>query len=924
MNKWQKLFAFGLVVGVALFCVQVLTGVENDRKLAEKRSSPQGRLPDTVVPLSYSLTLRIDPEQSHFSGVVKINLEINKAINEIWLHGQSIQASKIILKNKEGSKGQGSKNAQALIQSLNYKEMGHSGVVRLSANHTILPQTAELEIHYSAPFETQLSGLYKVEENNLSYIFSQFESIDARKVFPGFDEPRFKVPFQLALEIKQSDKGFANTPQIDEQTLAGGFKRLTFATTKPLPTYLLAFAVGDFDVVTHEAIPASANRAFDIPLRGIAVKGKGDQLAYALNNTADIVTILEDYFGTAYPYKKLDLVAVPDFSAGAMENAGLITYREQLLLLGDSPSYAQQREFASIHAHELAHQWFGNLVTMRWWDDIWLNEAFATWMGHKALNQWQPKFEFSRSLIKSGHQVMAQDALVNARQIREPIINNDVIESAFNRITYQKGGAVLQMFERFIGPEIFRQGVQYHMKRFAYGHADADEFIESIEQVSGKPGLKAAFFSFLTQPGVPKVELDWQCSGQQVSVKVKQSRYLPLGSDGSVERKWHLPVCLSLLSTVESAGNSTQPLCAIVTEVEQVLETQGACPVAIMPNYEGKGYYRFSYDKRHWESLLGQLAQLSAAEKYAVADNLAAAFRAGDVDANFYLTAVQQFIRQSNWDLVAEPLDELKFIADYIANPAEKLQLTVYLDRLYRPLLDKLGLEANTEQDRISPVATSLLRRDVVNFMALRVKAPELCDQLLTLAQHYIGYQTDNLLDPTVIAPDLVVTALMVALESLGQPYFDALQAQIEASSDSMFRQRGLTALGGVTDPLMAQQARNMVLSLSIKNNERGFLIRSQLRQIENHPAVYDWLKTYFGVMSTLLPQSVMASTPRVANGFCSKAQAEDVEAFFSEKTRNIAGAERQLAMALERINICIAIKDKQNGLRFADLTISN
>lgn len=926
MSKWQKLFAFLVFIGMGAFCFSVVSNVQHGRNLAEKRSSPQGQLPDTVVPLGYDLTLRINPQKSGFSGVVKIELQIHKAVQEIWLHGEDIHADEVTLYTHDNGKVKGK------AYDLAYKEMGHSGVVHLTTKHIIKPQTATLEIHYTAPFDTQLTGLYKVKDNQQPYIFSQFEAIGARKAFPSFDEPRFKVPFALTLEVKQGDKAFTNTPQIGETLLDDGYKQLAFATTKPLPTYLLAFAVGDLDVVEHEAIAPSDIRQKSVPLRGITVKGKSDQLSYALNATASALETLESYFGTPYPYEKLDLVAVPDFAAAGMENAGLITYREQVLLLGDSPSYAQQRLFARVHTHELAHQWFGNLVTMRWWDDIWLNEAFATWMTHKALNQWKPEFEFSRSLIRRGHKVMDEDSLVNTRQVREPITSNDMIINAFDRITYLKGGAVLQMFERFIGPEVFREGVQYHLERFAFGHADAYEFIESFEKVSGKTNLKAAFFSFLTQPGVPEIELDWRCVNDSVVLNIKQSRYLPLGTHDNNKPLWNLPICVTMIDDDpffrldgenkpnRLSGQNTKPFCSIVTEAEQTIKVQRRCPLAIMPNNEGNGYYRFRYDQDQWQALLQQLPRLSPAEKYSVANNLAAALKAGDVDASFYIKAVKPFTQESEWDLVTTPVDELKFIADYIANPQEKEQLAAYLDILYRPLLDKLGLQADTEQDETAPVATSLLRRNIVRFMALRVKEPALRQQLVVLAKAFINYQdgvSKVLEDKSLLNPDLVSTALSVAVQELGHPFFKALKTKIGASVDSTFRQQGLMALGAAIEPELAEEVRSMVLSLSIKNNERGYLLRSQMSHVEHQKEVYQWLKTYFAVMSTVLPESVMAFTPRVADGFCSEAEAKDVQDFFGEKTRNIAGAKRHLALALERIRICIAIKNHQSGLQF-------
>jgi alanyl aminopeptidase len=903
MSRWQQFFAFLMVITIGVFCVQIYSKVQHERHIAEKKSSPQGQLPDNITPISYDLRLRINPSLQRFSGVARISIHIKKPVKEIWIHGRNLRTNKVVLHSNAGP------------ISLEYKEMGRSGVVLLTSQQTILAQTALLEIHYNAPFNTKLSGLYKVKDSEQPYIFSQFEPVDARRAFPGFDEPRFKVPFDVTLEIKQSDKGFSNTRQINEERLADGYKRLTFATTKPLPTYLVAFIVGDFDVVEYEAIESSSVRDRTIPLRGISVKGKGSQLKYALENTASILKILEDYFAIPYPYEKLDLVAVPDFVSGGMENAGLITYREQLLLLANPPTFTQQRKFARIHAHELAHQWFGNLVTMSWWDDLWLNESFATWMANRAMNQWNPKLEYSRDLLRRGHSVMSQDALINARRVREPIENNDLILSAFSDITYKKGGAVLHMLERFVGEQTFREGVQHYLQQFAYGHANAHDFIESMAQVSGKPGLKGAFFSFLTQPGVPSIKLDWHCTQSKVAINISQSRYLPLGSLGETNQQWDIPVCLTLIHA-EQQHNSPE-VCQIITQSSQVIEVDQQCPVAIMPNNQGSGYYRFSYTQTQWDDILRYFSTLSVRERYSVANNLAAAFRAGDVTASYYIKSVKLFAQQDEWDVITTPIDELQFIADHIASPSEKKQLATYLDILYRPLMDNLGLDANTLDDEVKPVATSLLRHNIVNIMALRVKEPNLRKELLARGKAYIGFGGDNRLNESVINEDLANIALVVGVETLGKPFFDALHEMVDGSSNSAFRQRGLQALGSTTNSQLAEEVRSMILSLSIKNNERGVLINAQMRSKENQRALFEWLKTYFSVVATVLPEHLLAYTPMVGSRFCTLKDAQAVDDFFSQKIAHIAGARRNLALTLERIKICVALTNKQNGLDF-------
>lgn len=910
MNKWRKLGAFIVVMLIAAVSVQLYTTISDRHTISQKRASPQGPLPQYVEPLHYDLRLRVNPAEDKFTGFVKIDLDIKKPLREIWLHGQGIDAKYATLKSKQGD------------IELSYQEMADSGVVRLEAERTVLPQQAELEIEFSAPFDTKLAGLYKVTEKGNPYVFTQFEPIDARKAFPSFDEPRFKVTFDVALEIKQQDKGFANTPQIKEELLPDGFKRLTFARTKPLPTYLVAFAVGDFDVVEYGDIAPSNVREQAIPLRGITTKGKGEQFSYALANTASILATLEEYFGTPYPYEKLDLVAVPDFIAGGMENVGLITYREQLILMGESPSFGQQRNFASIHAHELAHQWFGNLVTMPWWDDLWLNESFATWMANRAMTDWDAKFESSRNMLHWGHGVMSQDSLVNARKVREPIAKNEMIESAFSRITYQKGGAVLSMFERYIGEHVFRLGVQNHMQRFAHGHATAHDFIESMEQVSDKPGLKKAFFSFLTQPGVPTVNLNWTCDEHQVTLSVEQSRYLPLGVGDNKNQVWSLPVCMTLLpSQIDFlAGKPSQDICHMIDKPQQRFIIQSGCPHAVMPNNLGSGYYRFSYGPSQWKNLLDVIDQLNTSEKYSIANNLAAAFRAGDIDANFYVKAAGIFAAQDEWDLISAPMNELKFIGDSMVSSSDKELLASFTEKLYLPVLKRIGLSADSEEDHVKPVATALLRRRVVEFLALRTKEPQLREQLTDMAIEYIGYQGRGHYDGDIkheaLNRDLAATAMSVAVQELGAPFFDALNERIDESSDSAFRQAGLVALGAALDQTLAEQVRSKALGLSLKTNERAYLISSQLRYKQHRHDVYEWMKTYFSPLSKVLPENLVEYTPTIASRFCDVKDADDVEAFFSDHLADNKAAKRNLATTLESIRNCAALKAHQKDVR--------
>jgi alanyl aminopeptidase len=898
MKKFFKglLYLFIAVI-IAVLAYQQFNSWQNTTDLAEQAESPQGQLPGWLIPNHYDLALKVDPDNASFSGEIKIKVALTQATQELWLHGKNLTASAANFISENGT-----------VTSLSYKEMGHSGVVKLSSNSIIEPQDGKISITFKGELAKDLAGLYLVKDGGLNYAFTQFEPDSARIAFPSFDEPRFKTPFDISLEVKESLKAFANTPQIKEETTENGFKRLTFKTTKPLPTYLVAFAIGDLDVVEHSSIPPNAIRKVEIPLRGLATKGKGKDMTYALENTASILVTLENYFGIPYPYEKLDIVAVPDFAAGAMENAGLITYREQLLLLGDNPTLGQQRSYASVHAHELAHQWFGNLVTMPWWNDIWLNESFATWMADMSMNDWNPEFGFERAMVRSGHNVMKSDIFLDTRQIREPIKNNGDIQSAFDGITYQKGGAVLQMLEDYIGKEAFRKGVRYHLKKYAYGHADAVQFIDSIEKHSDKKGIKAAFNSFLNQKGVPLVNVSYQCNQDEKTVTLKQSRYLPLGARSTAEQTWSLPVCIT---TINKEGNAKQ--CQMLSQTEESFPIVGEnCPIAIMPNAEGKGYYRWSLSSEQQLALLDSFDKLSGAEKYSVASNLAAEFKAGRIDASNYLTAIKPIIADKDWDLISQPVSNIKFISNNIANDDEQQKISAYLSGLYQPKLDEVGLFSTTAFDKENPVEAKLLRKTLINLVALTLEQPELLKTLSSMGEKIIGYQTDGKLNLESIEPELIAPALASAVKVHGKPFAEAVIAQLDNTEDGTLRQRLLVSVGRSSDPEVSIMVLDLMTSLSLRVNERLTLLGSHMSQKENQKNIYQWLKDKYSLISMIIPKQYIAMAPRIGAGFCSKSMRDDVEQFFTAKLAENPDSKRHLSTTLEKIEICIALKSSQ------------
>ncbi|HVR80469.1 MAG TPA: M1 family metallopeptidase, partial [Luteimonas sp.] len=379
---------------------------------------PTGPLPRNVVPTLVQLQLKVDPQQARFSGSTRIEATIAAPTKVIWMHGRDLKIVK----------------AQVLMGerriALTAEQVDVSGVLKLVAAEEIPAGKGTIEIAFDAPFG-ELQGAYKVKPDGRDYVVTQMEPLGARNTFPGFDEPSFKQPWDITLIVPKDDVAVANSVEAKTEDLHDGWKKVTFNRTEALPSYLVAFAVGPWDVAQGPDIAPNGARTTPIKLRGIAAHGQGDRMKYSLAHTPEIVRALEDYFGTPYPFDKLDNVAAPDFWAGAMENAGLIVYRDTLMFPDETSPVARRQSFWGVSAHELAHQWFGDLVTMKWWDDIWLNEGFATWMGNKIHGQLQPQAHTDRGLLEGALGAMGADSLASTRRIHEPIKDFTDIQSAF-------------------------------------------------------------------------------------------------------------------------------------------------------------------------------------------------------------------------------------------------------------------------------------------------------------------------------------------------------------------------------------------------------------------------------------------------------------------------------------------------------------
>lgn len=865
-------------------------GVSDD--VPEESPIPVGRLPEGVTPLEYTLFLEVVPGRARFQGQVDIRTRFDEAQRVVWLHGRDLNVTEAAAL-PEGAEPIGA----------TYRQETDDGVASLRFPEPIGPGEVILTLTFDAPFNRQLEGLYRVDTRGESYAFTQFEAISARLAFPCFDEPRFKTPFELTLSVRADHEAVANT-LITRTREVGDMKHVRFARTEPLPTYLVAMAVGPLDIVEHAPIAPNDVREQPIPFRGVAVRGQGARLAYALEHTAPLLADLEAYFGIPYPYDKLDIIAVPDFAAGAMENVGAITFRESLLLLDSERAPEQQkRAFAYVMAHELAHQWFGNLVTMPWWDDIWLNEAFATWMGNKVLRNVHPEYEPALSMLGSVHGAMGADSLASARQIRQPIESNHDIRNAFDAITYRKGGGVLEMFERWIGEDTFRDGIREYLAQHRFRTATADDLLDALSRIAGRD-VGTPFRSFLLQPGVPLVGVEPRCDDGAATLAVSQSRYLPVGSTGERAAVWQIPLCVRV-----GQGRETDEPCELVTEAEASVALEGACPDWIMPNAEGAGYFRWAMPSEDLEQLMrAGWRRLSPRERLSVASNIVASFEADTLDAADAFEAFGRIAADESRAVATEPMRTIAWARSYLVDEAGRAAVARFASRLYGQRGRHLGWNARARESS----EDSLLRHEVLSFLAFTAEDARVRREAALRGRRYVGFGGPGGIDRDAVHQELVGLALSVAVQEGDAAFFDHLLAAFRASDDALFRSEALRALGSTHDSALSERALALALDPALRVNEVPLILGTQLQMDETREQAWAWLTENFDGVFGRVAATRVGSAPWYAASFCSEEKAAEVEAFFAPRIERLPGGPRNLRGALEAIRLCAARVEAQ------------
>lgn len=837
---------------------------------------PLGRLSEDVQPFAYRLDLTIDPSAPRFSGTAEIDTMLRKPARIVHLHGRDLAMTRAVARvGRREIAGR-------------WRQLDATGVGELAFDAPLPAGPVTFAFAWDAPFGSGPVGLFRTRVGEDWHAWTQFQSIDARAAFPSFDQPSFKTPFATTLRTPPGLMAVSNGPLV-ATTREGGLDVHRFAPTPPLPTYLVAFMVGPF-VAQEGTIPPGSQRARPLPQRVVTTRQNAGRTAFALDATKDIVLLLEDYFGSAYPYAKLDQITSP-IMPGAMENAGAVLYQDSLLVLDRGAPVQQQRRAGMVIAHELAHQWFGNLVTPVWWDDIWLNESFANWMGFRIGDAWKPSLNIRAGALAEGFAAMETDALVAGRPIRQEIATSDQVDAAFDSITYGKGGHVVGMIAGFMGDAKFRDGVRRHMAKHRWGNATGADFYAALAEAAGDPRIVAAMRSFTEQQGVPLLTF----SREGDRWRVTQSRYAMPGATPPAAQ-WTVPMCVT-------AG--TERRCALV-EPGQPLEFPAGAGV-LSPNAGGTGYYRFELPRTDWDALIAVADRLPGGEAQALADSLGASFRAGRADAAQLVALAGKLARHPDSyasAVATEAVGEL--VAAGLSDEKARDGWRRFVARTYRPLLARHGFDPRLGAYAGEDPEIAQHRAQAVYRMAGTGRDARLASKLADAAGAYLDG------DRRALDPAWFGAAFEAHLRRGGSAAAKALVQRALASEDPLFRPAALDAAAESGRDDVARWLLDELADPRLRPSEKRDLLRGVIATGTTREYGFRWFTTH--VEELIAAGGIFQSSrlPRMLSGFCWEERAREIEAL-RPRFAGTPGA-LELERTIERVRTCGALKQARSA----------
>jgi aminopeptidase N len=835
------------------------------------------RLPPGVTPTHYTVWFAPDLERATFRGRETIDVSVQRPSTTVTLNAAEIEFGEVTI--EAGGRKQ---TAKVTLDEKN--EMA-----TLTVPQAIPAGRASIQITYNGILNDKLRGFYLSTANGRRYAVTQMEATDARRAFPSWDEPAYKATFDVSLMIDSADTAISNGAQMSDT--AGpetGKHTLVFARTAKMSSYLVAMLVGDF--------VCRSGAADGIPVRVCSTPDKLPLTGFALEAAQQVLKFYNEWTAIKYPFGKLDIIGVPDFAAGAMENAGAITFREEELFADPQrASLGTRKTVASVVSHEIAHQWFGNLVTMKWWDDIWLNEGFATWMANKPLAAWHPEWQIDLDEVEETQAAVSTDALRATRPIRTKVETPDEINEVFDRIAYEKTASVLRTIENYVGLELFRKGVDSYLRKFSFANAAGDDFWTEVARATGKP-VDRVMKPFIEQPGVPVVKIDTHCQGSTTAVSLHQERFVTLGGAMPASLPlWAVPVC------VKTPGNSTQQ-CNLLERPDQTLSLP-ACSANLFANANGRGYYFSEYPPEKVLAIAAAARSLAPAERLTLLGDEWWMARAGRHDVGVYFDTASALASDEAPSVIEQIGRSLANARESIVQPSDVPRFEEWIRRRFAPELMTLGLPGSPSDtdDRQSRRATLLALVGVTG------NSSDVQRQARELALKYIA-------DPASVPPTLASTVLNVAAYGGDAMLYDLYMAQLpKLTGRPEEYYRLFNALASFQDPALVQRTLRFAMSRDVRTQDTATLIAGLLGRSTSQDAAWSFVKENWQTLERTL--GVFQGIPRIAGAvgaFCTREKRVEVEQFFTQHP--VPAAERTLRQGFERIDSCIAVKERQSG----------
>jgi aminopeptidase N len=856
------------------------------------------RLPAGVRPEHYRLTLTPDLHAATFSGEETIDVILDAPSRSITLNAAEIKFGEVKAYRLPAKASQ-----LAPLDALEADKHPQLATTTLDpskeqATFTFASELpagrVALTIHYTGILNDKLRGFYLSKTKTRNYAVTQFEPTDARRAYPSFDEPALKATYDVTLVVDAADTAISNTNiASDKPGPVAGKHTLRFATTPKMSTYLVAFLVGDFK--------CTEGKSEGVPIRACSTPDKVELTKFALESAKYVLHYYNAYFGIKYPMPKLDMVALPDFEAGAMENFGCITYREtDLLVDSKTGNIPEKKRVAVVVAHEMAHQWFGDMVTMQWWDNLWLNEGFATWMETKPLAEWKPEWNYPQDDAQDLDQTLNLDAQKTTRTIRATANTPDEINEMFDGIAYGKAGAVIGMVEHYIGKEVFQQGVHNYLQAHLYANATAEDFWNAQTANSHLP-VDKIMSSFVTQPGVPLLTLsERQASG----VPVAQGRFFlsstvtaePTSTDGKnhQDTHWTAPVCLKA---------SDKPICRVLTPEDSSIPLPMDIGLPMLyANAGGKGYYRTLYTPHQYSAIVTKAeTALTPPERIGLLGDRWALVRSGQATVAGYLDLVLALKQDPNAAVLDLVHRQLEKVDSDIATDKDRAEFAAVVRRQFGPVYAALGSPVKGE-----PFDRQQLRGTLFEMLGA-ARDPAVLAQAHQLTTRV--FAVDNKKDKTLDAT-LSDSAVLVSASNGDTALYDKLLAVSRNSGDPGEKTDALRTLGRFRDPVLVNRTLDYLVSGEVRNQDTWIVLTALLRDRATRDQTWEYMQKNWDKVHAQLTVSSGAEVVRAAGNFCTVRQRDEVIGFFA--THKIGASERTLAKAVDSINDCIQLRSSQ------------